>query len=62
MVFHNAGTLFFYLALDLVFVPFQVLLVTIIIEQLLNERDIYSLALRTNPFNPNASAVVGTVI
>jgi hypothetical protein len=39
LVFHDAGTLFFYLAEDLVFVPFQVLLVTIIIEQLLNERE-----------------------
>jgi len=39
LVFHDAGTLFFYLALDLVFVPFQVLLVSIIIEQLLNERE-----------------------
>jgi hypothetical protein len=39
LVFHDAGTLFFYLALDLVFVPFQVLLVTVIIEQLLNERE-----------------------
>jgi hypothetical protein len=39
LIFHDAGTLFFYLALDLVFVPFQVLLVTVIIEQLLNERE-----------------------
>jgi hypothetical protein len=39
LTFHDAGTLFFYLALDLVFVPFQVLLVSIIIEQLLNERE-----------------------
>jgi hypothetical protein len=39
LVFHDASTLFFYLALDLVFVPLQVLLVTVIIEQLLNERE-----------------------
>ncbi len=39
MLFHDAGTLFFYLALDLVFVPLQVLLVTVIIEKLLNERE-----------------------
>jgi hypothetical protein len=38
-IFRDAGTLFFYLALDVVFVPVQVLLVTIIIERLLSERE-----------------------
>jgi hypothetical protein len=48
LVFHDAGTLFFYLALDLVFVPVQVLLVTIIIEQLLNEREKRSILKKLN--------------
>lgn len=38
-IFRDAHTLFFYLALDVVFVPVQVLLVTFIIEQLLTERE-----------------------
>jgi hypothetical protein len=38
-VFGNPRDLFFYLALDVVFVPVQVLLVTLIIERLLNERE-----------------------
>ena len=48
LLFHDAGTLFFYLALDLVFVPFQVLLVTVIIEQLLNEREKRSIMEKLN--------------
>jgi len=39
ILFGNARDLFFYLALDIVFVPVQVLLVTLIIERLLNERE-----------------------
>lgn len=39
LVFHDPQTLFFYLALDVVFVPVQVLLVSIVIEQLLSERE-----------------------
>ncbi len=39
LVFRDAHTLFFYLALDVVFVPVQVLLVTLIIEQLLTQRE-----------------------
>jgi hypothetical protein len=39
VLFGDARTLFFYLALDVVFVPVQVLLVTLIIERLLNERE-----------------------
>lgn len=39
LLFKDAPTLFFYLALDIVFVPVQVLLVTLIIERLLNERE-----------------------
>jgi hypothetical protein len=38
-LFADAKTLAFYLALDIVFVPVQVLLVTLIIERLLNERE-----------------------
>jgi hypothetical protein len=38
-VFGNPRDLLFYLALDIVFVPVQVLLVTLIIERLLNERE-----------------------
>lgn len=38
-LFNDARTLFFYLALDIVFVPVQVLLVSIVIEQLLSERE-----------------------
>lgn len=98
LFFEDAPTLFFYLALDIVFVPVQVLLVTLIIERLLNERErqamikklnmvigafmsevggdfhdlpasgrrhlqqdypyIFSLSVRLNPFNPQASPVV----
>lgn len=39
LVFRDTQTLLFYLALDIVFVPVQVLLVTIIIERLLHERE-----------------------
>lgn len=38
-LFNDPKTLFFYLALDIVFVPVQVLLVSIVIEQLLSERE-----------------------
>ena len=38
-LFNEPRTLFFYLALDIVFVPVQVLLVTVLIEHLLNERE-----------------------
>lgn len=39
LTFKDVHTLVFYLALDIVFVPVQVLLVTFIIERLLNERE-----------------------
>ncbi len=39
LVFADLHSLLFYLALDVVFVPIQVLLVTILIEQLMNERE-----------------------
>jgi hypothetical protein len=39
LLFGDSHTLIFYLALDIVFVPIQVLLVTILIERLLNERE-----------------------
>lgn len=39
LIFRDSTTLFFYLALDIVFVPIQVLLVTIIIEHLMNQRE-----------------------
>lgn len=38
-IFRDAKTLEFYIALDIVFVPIQVLLVTIIIEKMLSERE-----------------------
>ncbi|HAA04463.1 MAG TPA: hypothetical protein DCZ69_04805 [Syntrophobacteraceae bacterium] len=47
-VFHDAATLSFYLALDIVFVPVQVLLVTLIIERLLNEREKQALIKKLN--------------
>ncbi|MGC8491330.1 MAG: hypothetical protein ACP5SH_06305 [Syntrophobacteraceae bacterium] len=39
LVFADLHSLLFYLALDVVFVPIQVLLVTVLIEQLMNERE-----------------------
>jgi hypothetical protein len=39
LIFRDPPTLFFYIALDIVFVPIQVLLVTVIIERLLSERE-----------------------
>ncbi|MFP5213419.1 MAG: hypothetical protein ACLGPL_08575 [Acidobacteriota bacterium] len=39
LIFHDASTLLFYIALDVVFVPFQVLLVSVIIERFLSERE-----------------------
>lgn len=39
LFFNDPQTLFFYLALDIVFVPIQVLLVSIVIEHLLRERE-----------------------
>jgi hypothetical protein len=47
-VFSDAKTLFFYLALDIVFVPVQVLLVTVIIERLLSEREKQALMKKLN--------------
>jgi hypothetical protein len=48
VVFEDTKTLLFYLALDIVFVPVQVLLVTFIIERLLNEREKRSLLKKMN--------------
>lgn len=48
VVFEDPKTLVFYLALDVVFVPVQVLLVTLIIERLLNEREKRSLMRKMN--------------
>lgn len=39
LVFEDSHSLLFYLALDVVFVPIQVLLVTVLIERLMNERE-----------------------
>lgn len=39
IIFRDANTLLFYLALDIVFVPIQVLLVTLIIEKMLSQRE-----------------------
>jgi hypothetical protein len=48
LLFDDAKTLLFYLALDIVFVPVQVLLVTLIIERLLNEREKLALMNKLN--------------
>lgn len=48
LIFGNAADLFFYLALDIVFIPIQVLLVTLIIEKLLNERERQALLKKLN--------------
>ena len=39
MIFHNARDTFFYLLQDIAFIPIQVLLVTLILNQLLNMRE-----------------------
>lgn len=39
IIFRDSQTLLFYLALDIVFVPIQVLLVTVIIEKVLSQRE-----------------------
>ena len=48
LIFKDSKDLFFYLALDIVFVPIQVLLVTIIIERLLAEREKQALLHKLN--------------
>jgi hypothetical protein len=48
VIFDDPKTLLFYLALDIVFVPIQVLLVTFIIERLLNEREKSNLLRKMN--------------
>ncbi len=48
LAFHNLKDLLFYLSLDIVFVPIQVLLVTLIIEKLLNERERQALLKKMN--------------
>lgn len=62
LVFRDATTLFFYLALDLVFVPFQVLLVSIIIEQLLNERERQAILNKLNMVIGAFFSEVGTAL
>ena len=47
-LFRDTHTLFFYLALDVVFVPVQVLLVTVLIERLLSEREKQTLLRKLN--------------
>ena len=48
LLFGETHTLFFYLALDVVFVPVQVLLVTVLIERLLSEREKQTLLRKLN--------------
>jgi hypothetical protein len=48
VIFADAKNLLFYLALDIAFVPIQVLLVTLIIERLLNEREKQALIKKLN--------------
>jgi hypothetical protein len=47
-LFHDPKTLLFYLALDIVFVPIQVLLVTVIIEALMADRERQALMKKLN--------------
>lgn len=47
-LFRDVKTLLFYLALDVVFVPIQVLLVSVIIERLLSERERQSMLHKLN--------------
>lgn len=47
-LFGDSHSLLFYLALDVVFVPIQVLLVTVLIERLLNEREKQTLLRKLN--------------
>jgi len=47
-IFRDPRTFAFYLALDIAFVPIQVLLVTLIIEQLLNQREKQALLYKLN--------------
>ncbi|MDR3555516.1 MAG: hypothetical protein P4L55_12240 [Syntrophobacteraceae bacterium] len=47
-LFADWHSLFFYLALDVVFVPVQVLLVTVLIERLMNERERQTLMRKLN--------------
>ena len=60
--FHDAYTLSFYLALDIVFVPVQVLLVSIIIERLLNEREKQALIKKLNMVIGAFFSEVGTTL
>ncbi len=47
-IFSDARTLLFYLALDVVFVPVQVLFVTLIIEQMLSKREQQAMLTKLN--------------
>jgi hypothetical protein len=62
LVFKDTHTLFFYLALDIVFVPVQVLLVTIIIERLLHERERQSMLNKLNMVIGAFFSEAGTVL
>lgn len=59
LIFRDIKTLSFYLALDIVFVPIQVLLVTIIIERLLGEREKQALMKKLNMVIGAFSSEVG---
>jgi len=72
VIFRDSHHIFIYLLGDIAFVFIEVLLVTLIIHHLLLVREwlshlehlkvdypyLFSLAVRTNPFDPNASAEV----
>jgi hypothetical protein len=58
-VFRDAHHIFIYLVGDIAFVLFEVLLVILIIDQFLHEREKQALlAMRTNPFDLNVSVEV----
>lgn len=62
LIFRDAHTLFFYLALDLVFVPIQVLLVTILIEHLMTEREKQAMMRKLNMVIGAFFSEVGSVL
>jgi hypothetical protein len=71
-IFRDAHHIFLYLLGDIAFVPIEILLVTVIIHQVLSAREkrarmehlkdnfpyLFSLAMRTNPFDREASPLL----
>jgi len=58
LIFHDAHHIFIYLVGDIAFVFIEVLMVTLVIHMEHLKADypyLFSLAVRTNPFDPNAT-------